>query len=217
MTTIKHTRLLRREGNEAEHQQSSAETENRDQIDRKQFSSDLCKAFIDVGIPLWKLENESLKKFVKKYTQKTIPNESTLRKYYVDMYYNDTIAKIKANTLNKKLWISVDETIDSLGRQMCNVFVGTLEPEHCEQPSNMYLVTCEPLTATNSTTISQLVNSTLHLLWKDEIKYDDVLLFVTDAAPYMRKAVQRFTSILSEDDSCSVFSPCSPSDRRRSS
>lgn len=149
------------------------------------FSRDLCKAFIDANIPLWKLENPSLRNFLGKYTKKNIPDESTLRKNYVDKYYAQTIETIREKTANKKLWVSMDETIDATGRQMCNVIVGTMEPG---EQSHIYLLTCEALEATNSTTIAQLFNSTLRSLWKEEVKYDDVLLFITDAAPYMKKA-----------------------------
>lgn len=45
-----------------------------------QFSLDLCKTLIDAGIPFWKLENQSLKKFLQKYTGEPVPRESTLRK-----------------------------------------------------------------------------------------------------------------------------------------
>ena len=42
------------------------------------FSLELCKAFVDAGIPLWKLENKSLKLFLEKYTKEVIPSESTI-------------------------------------------------------------------------------------------------------------------------------------------
>ena len=151
---------------------------------RDQFHQDLCKAFIDADIPLWKLGNQSLKSFLNKYTERNIPDESTLRKYYVDKYYTKTMDKIRYELVNKKIWISIDETTDSLGRHFANVVVGSLEND----PSKIYLLTTDTLNVTNSSTIAQLFTSSLGLLWLDGIKYNNVLLFVTDAAPYMRKA-----------------------------
>ena len=42
----------------------------------------------------------------------------------------------------------------------------------------------------------QLVNSALWLLWPKGIKYDQVLLLVTDAVPYMKKAFKGLEMML---------------------
>jgi transcriptional regulator of met regulon len=151
------------------------------------FSSELCKAFVDAGIPLWKLENESLRSFLTKYTKQHIPSESTLRKNYVSSHYDSTMEEIKTFVQDKKIWVSIDETTDCTGRHVANVVIGTLE---VGEPYRTFLLTTEELEATNSSTIAQLFTSALTLLWPEGIKYNNVLLFVTDAAPYMKKAAQ---------------------------
>ncbi|KAJ4432665.1 hypothetical protein ANN_21288 [Periplaneta americana] len=50
-----------------------------------------------------------------------------------------------------------------------------------------FLLTTECLEKVNNSTIAQLFNS-LQLLWPEEIQYDNVLLFISGAAPYMKKA-----------------------------
>jgi len=40
----------------------------------------------------------------------------------------------------------------------------------------------------NHTSIAKLLDKALHLLWPQGIKYDNILLFLSDAAPYMVKA-----------------------------
>lgn len=152
---------------------------------KAEFSSDLCKAFIDAGIPLWKLENQSLRCFLEKYTKEHIPSESTLRKNYVDTNYNTTVQSIRDSVADNKIWISIDETTDALGRFIANVVIGTLKPG--EEPKE-YLLTSEVLEKSNSTTIAQLFTNSLAILWPEEVKHENVLLFVTDAAPYMKKA-----------------------------
>lgn len=149
------------------------------------FSSDLCKAFIDAGIPLFKIQNNSLRSFLEKYTNQNVPCESTLRKYYVDRHYNAKINEMRNALCDKKIWVSVDETVDPTGRQIANVIFGSMNDGDANKT---YLVTCEALSATNSSTIMQLVNSALSILWPEGIKYEQVLLLVTDAAPYMKKA-----------------------------
>lgn len=149
------------------------------------FSLELCKAFVDAGIPLWKLENKSLKLFLEKYTNQQIPNESTLRKNYVDTNYALTMQRIKDEVKDKKIWISIDETTDVKGRYVANVIIGTLE---VAQMTKIYLLTSEELEKTNSSTIAQLFTTALALLWPEGIQHENVLLFLTDAAPYMKKA-----------------------------
>ena len=89
--------------------------ENEKQI-KKQFSLDLCKAFLDADISLSKINNPSMKEFLHLYIDKEIPGESTLRKTYVDLLYEDTSIKIRSEINDNNIWISIDETTDALGR-----------------------------------------------------------------------------------------------------
>ena len=151
------------------------------------FSLELCKAFVDAGIPLWKLENKSLKLFLEKYTKQVIPSESTLRKNYVDTLYDLTMQRIKEEVKDKKIWISIDETTDVKGRYVANVIIGTLE---VAEMSKIYLLTSEELEKTNSSTIAQLFTTALALLWPEGVQHKNVLLFLSDAAPYMKKSAR---------------------------
>lgn len=47
------------------------------------FAKDLCRAFLSADIPLWKLTNDELRRFLEKYTNEAVPDESTLRKRYL--------------------------------------------------------------------------------------------------------------------------------------
>lgn len=152
---------------------------------KSQFSRDLCKAFIHAGIPLWKLENKSLRQFLEKYTKQHVPSESTLRKNFVDENYSAVIEKIRCEIACKRIWISIDETTDPIGRYVANVIIGTME---ATEPPKHYLLTSEVLDRSNSSTISQLFVNSLAVLWPGGVKHDNVLLLVTDAAPYMKKA-----------------------------
>lgn len=51
-----------------------------------------------------------------------------------------------------------------------------------------FLLHTETLEKANHTTIAKLLDKSLHLLWPQEIKYDNILLFLSDAAPHMVKA-----------------------------
>jgi len=79
--------------------------------------------------------------------------------------------------------VSIDETTDAMGRFLANVVIGTME--HYQEPK-IFLLVCEQLEKINGTAISQFFTSALNLLWPDGVKHEDVLLFLTDAAPYMK-------------------------------
>lgn len=149
-----------------------------------QFYLDLCFALVSANIPIWKIENDAFKSFLEKYTGFVVPSESTIRKAYVDKHYHSTLERIRAVVGDKKIWLSVDESIDCTGRQIANAIIGTME---IDKESNIFLLNCEQLDKTTSVTIAQFIESSLCLLWPDGIKFDNILLLVTDAASYMKK------------------------------
>jgi hypothetical protein len=151
---------------------------------KSQFSVDLCHAFVSAGIPLHKLENEKLKCFLQKYSGTSVPASSTLRKGYVKDLYEKTIESMRRFVSSKPIWLSIDETTDSTGRFVAHVVVGVLDGES----SRSFLLNAESLEKTNSSTISQAFINALTLLWPNAIQHEKVLLFVTDGAPYMKKA-----------------------------
>jgi len=152
---------------------------------KSSFNKDLCSAMLSANIPLNKLGNVQFKQFLEKYTGKQIPAITTLRKGYVDEIYSETMNKIRNAITGKKIWVSIDETTDSLGRYIANVVIGTLETDG---PGQTFLLNSEILTKANHSTIAKLFDNSMHLLWPEEVRHDDVLLFLSNAAPYMVKS-----------------------------
>ena len=75
---------------------------------------------------------------------------------------------------------------------MANVVIGTLE---IDGPGEVFLLISKILETVNHSTICELFEKCMFPLWPEGIRYDDVLLFVTDAASYIvkaGKAVQAF-------------------------
>ncbi|CAI6357249.1 unnamed protein product [Macrosiphum euphorbiae] len=85
--------------------------------------------------------------------------------------------KIKIEIGNNQIWVSVDETCDVQGRCVANVIIGL-----------SYLLHSEELEKTNHNTICKVFNKSMTILWPGDIMYNSVLLFLSDAAPYMVKA-----------------------------
>ncbi|XP_050530617.1 uncharacterized protein LOC126899610 [Daktulosphaira vitifoliae] len=183
LKTAKHEHAVNQRKRRKQSTSQSLLTENTNK--KSDFNSDLADALLPANIPLYKVNNLKFKKFLEKYTFKNIPNESTLRKNYVDSIYKNTLSKIQAEVFNRKIWVSIDETTDVDGRYVANVIVGVL---HFEEPGKVMLVNCEHLQKTNSTTIAHLFDRTMNLIWPQGVEHNNVLLLVSDAAPYMVKA-----------------------------
>jgi len=58
-----------------------------------------------------------------------IPDESTLHKKYLDQCLDDVLKEIE-ELRGHPLWVSVDETIDAMGRYVANVLGGRLDIHH---------------------------------------------------------------------------------------
>jgi hypothetical protein len=57
-----------------------------------------------------------------------------------------------------------------------------------EQPGEIFLLACEVLERANNSSIAVVFDSAVNLLWPDKVELENVLLSVSDAAPYMIKA-----------------------------
>lgn len=147
-----------------------------------EFYEDLCEAFVSANIPLHKLNNPSLRSFLKKYTGRDIPHESTLRKNYISKQYDKTISTIKSQLSDNYIWVSADETTDIKGRCIVNVVVGIL---HQHPDSRPYLVSVEIRHKVNAEEIFNIIKNAVDKL---SISVDKILLFISDAAAIMLKA-----------------------------
>lgn len=108
-----------------------------------------------------------------------ISTESTFRKTYVDDCYNETMDCIRRSITGKKMWVSIGETTDVEGRFIANVIVGTLL---AYGSGAIFLLTSEVLEKANFSTIAKLFNKSMFLLWPGGTQYNNVFLFLSDAA-----------------------------------
>lgn len=75
--------------------------------------------------------------------------------------YNETMHSIRKHISDKKIWVSIDETIDVEGRFIANVIVGTLL---IDGPGEIFLLTTEVLEKVNFSTIAKLFDNSMFLL-----------------------------------------------------
>ena len=99
--------------------------------------------------------------------------------------FKQTISKIKYLVTDNYIWVSIGETTDSLDRHPTAVVIGILSLTYYIPP---FLQKVSFLEKVNAEIITRLFIDSMMLLWPDGIKYDKVLLYISDAAPYMKKS-----------------------------
>lgn len=82
--------------------------------------------------------------------------------------------------------VCVDETKDSAGRHVAAIIIRSME-----ESSRPYLIHVVELDATNGETIRTAVDDGLKKLGED-CNREDVLVLLTDKAPYMKRAGENF-------------------------
>ena len=162
--------------------------ENKYSSFKSEFNKELTEAMISADIPFWKLENLSFTNFLKKWTGQNVPSESLIRKVHLKVCYEEKIDFIKNKIKGKKVWVSIDETTDACGRYTGHFIIGILSniKEECQS----FLINTQNFEVTNSTTIARFFEDTIGMVSPHVIDRNDILLVITDAAPYMIKAVK---------------------------
>ena len=150
------------------------------------FSRDLTVFFVEANIPIYKVNHPSAKLFFSKYIKHHIPDESTLRKYYVKAIFEECIANIKADIGEEDIFIVVDESTDAEKRYIFNILIGKLNGEF-HKPK---LICSKSLEEVNSVSVCQIINDTMRIIWSDQIHYERLKLVVSDQAAYMVKAMK---------------------------
>ncbi|XP_003740210.1 uncharacterized protein LOC100908774 [Galendromus occidentalis] len=149
--------------------------------DLPSFPMELCDAFLAADIPLFELENPILRTFLENTTTKLIPNESRLRNFHVHEIYQRKMQIIRESIGSSSSRISIDETIDFMGRNFAHVLIGSLNKETAGLP---YISNCEIVDGTNAHTVLRVFYRRVEDLWRTDVQHERVLLFVADAAPY---------------------------------
>ena len=162
--------------------QSTLSSVSTPETDSSTFNADLCEALLAVNIPLFKLNDPKFKSFLEKYTGKRILDESTMRKNYVSPLAEEVIDDIRNRVGDQYAYIMVDETTDARGSLIVNLLLGILRPETAGEP---YLIASSEVDRANASTICTFINDSLVRFYKGTCFSQIILLFISDAAPYM--------------------------------
>ncbi|XP_044012209.1 uncharacterized protein LOC122855112 [Aphidius gifuensis] len=149
------------------------------------FSMELVDTLMTVDIPLHKLRHQTFSAFLEKYTQQIITDLSALRQFYAPAIYQSKLQSIRDEIGIHSIFISVDEVTDSKGQIVAHAIIRPLIPD---RPGRPRLIHAQCLDAGNGETIRNFVIESLNILWPDGIHYNRVLIYCTDAAPYMMRS-----------------------------
>lgn len=149
------------------------------------FKKDLIKMLVKCNIPIYKVTNKHFKEFIANHCGKLTPDESTLRKNYLHILYQESLSEMRVEIGSNWIYLQVDESTDSSDRPVVSVIVGNLNGL---KPRSFLLDLVYLNSSPNSSLICQAINDALRILWPEKIHYDRVRLLVSDQAAYMLKA-----------------------------
>lgn len=189
LETIKHKKSVERKTAGASSANQTLLTTLQASTDKNrsanEFTMDLAKCFLEANIPLHKMSHPKMKIFLEKHTKYAAPSESILRQKCLPTLYEECVVKMKERAANNYIWVSLDECTDCEQRFVANFVFGVLGVE--SERGRSYLFSSKVLTRTNSGTIATFFDETNNDL---NINKENVLLAVTDAAPYMVAAME---------------------------
>jgi hypothetical protein len=166
---------------------NGTEKEPVEALTQSSFMSELTQMMISCDIPLNKLNSRCYRNFFEKYTKFNPPSEPMARQFILPKIYEESFVSTKCELARKKLWISIDETRDRMGR-----FVGAIVIRSLDQLDKPHLLKIIDLEATNFDAICRAVDDAVKSLG-DTTKREDFLMFLTDDAKYMIKAGNSFS------------------------
>lgn len=138
---------------------------------------DVCELFLETNIPLKKLRHPKMKQFLEKYT-KTSPTETTIRKNYVPVVYNDCLDKLRAKAKGKYIWVSLDETTDVEQRLVANFVFGILDSSDGLERGKCYLLDVRQIENHEGSAIAAFFNDCMSLLFPEGKSIDKLFLLI---------------------------------------
>ena len=150
------------------------------------FNIRVTMAFIEANIPLSKLNHPSIKNLFEVTCRQKLYSRQYLQSKYLPALFDEAISDIRKSVGSNYVYFVVDETPDILQRKVVNVLVGILNGTY----SRPYLLMMKHFDrAVNSQIINQVLNQACFRLWGENIPFEKVLLVLSDAAAYMKRAL----------------------------
>ena len=146
------------------------------------YTEKLVSALMSCDIPLHKIRNKEINEFFSLLGY-SLPSETTIRRYLEEKYFMKLKDKIKDELRDKKVILMVDET-SLRQKNYLNIMASSLD-----HPNKNYLIKTILLDshANNEIVYEQIISCLIDY----NIKNENFLLLISDAAKYMKLAGQR--------------------------
>lgn len=180
--SARHKEKLKYWSSRKVYQQSTTELLKRSIDD---FTFRLTEVLVSMNVPWVKANNIVFKQFVQDYCKRTSPDESTMRKYYLEPLYKKHLNDLR-NYIGVDSWIylQIDEA-KILERKIISILVGKLDGK---QPKTYLLNLYQIEKSADNSLIQKAILESLSILWPDKLRYDNVRLLLSDQAGYLLKS-----------------------------
>ncbi|XP_078469389.1 uncharacterized protein LOC144732027 [Lampetra planeri] len=193
--TDKHSRMVKAAAESAKIKQLTYTEASTSKTVARAERIKICETWVAtctaINIPLSKTDHPALRKFLneKVINGGAIPGFHQLQDMYLGAVYEKEKEELKTLLARKPLAVIFDETPDVEGRCVLNILLAPLEKDHSGRIL-AYLADTVFLEQCNHSTVSM---SVVRCLQEYSINNEDVIVFDTDNAAYMKKA---FTAAL---------------------
>lgn len=82
----------------------------------EEFNKALCTAFMIADMPMFKVQNANFWNFLEKYVTRKVPSEGILCQKYILIKKAEGLRKLREKIGDHYIWVSMDETVDKMGR-----------------------------------------------------------------------------------------------------
>lgn len=148
---------------------------------KDEFANLLLEAFVATDIPLYKLENERMKKLFN-YMNYPLPARTTLRTHLLENMAPNVKTAIKNDLRDRKFFLIIDESSFNEYKYL-NILGGRLDESHKIYALNVYSLQRTP----SGQTIVEKISETIT---EYNLAFTNFFLLISDAATYMKKAAE---------------------------
>lgn len=145
------------------------------------FHREIVTMMVAADIPLKKLRHPQVRRIMTKYMKMTPPTESKSRDKILPFIHAAMALEIKERLVDKKIWISIDETKDRKGRFVGAVIIRVMN----DVDQDPFMVRILEFKKPTGKAVARAVDGVLIELG---IKRENVHVFLSDGAAYMKVA-----------------------------
>ena len=137
--------------------------------------------FLAANFSIHKFGLPAVREYFTKYMKRSLLSVNSIRNQQDEIYHN-VLKEIRLSIGEHYIWISLDKTTDSQNQYIVLMIVGVMTPT---MPTIPHLLHLEVVEKVNNQSMVWVFNKALTILYPQGIKYEKVLLLISDADSYI--------------------------------